>query len=143
MDTEYVRATLEPLLLESVAAFSRGDLDRARQLRVHVAEELIALGFSAAVASRGVCSTWNVKLATHLWEADHVLPVVHGGGGSCGLDNLRTLCRACHTGATASLARVRAKDRHVRAKEKRHAERMALRRAGAQLPLTRWTRGRR
>lgn len=39
----------------------------------------------------------------HLWEADHVQPVVKGGGG-CGLDNLVTLCRACH-GRKTRLAR--------------------------------------
>lgn len=37
-----------------------------------------------------------------LWEMDHVTPVVEGGG-SCGLDNLRTLCRPCHARATATL----------------------------------------
>lgn len=29
------------------------------------------------------------------WEADHIIPVSKGGG-CCGLDNLRTLCRKCH-----------------------------------------------
>lgn len=36
------------------------------------------------------------------WDADHVVPVVEGGG-LCGLDNLRTLCRPCHRGATSAL----------------------------------------
>jgi 5-methylcytosine-specific restriction enzyme A len=36
------------------------------------------------------------------WEMDHITPVVLGGG-LCGLDNLRTLCVACHKGFTASL----------------------------------------
>ncbi len=31
------------------------------------------------------------KLKRRLWEMDHVVPVAEGGG-SCGLDNLRTLC---------------------------------------------------
>lgn len=43
----------------------------------------------------------------HFWEADHKVPVCEGGG-ACGLDNLRTLCRPCHRGATAQLARRRA-----------------------------------
>ncbi len=31
------------------------------------------------------------------WQADHILAVAEGGG-SCGLENLRTLCVPCHTG---------------------------------------------
>jgi 5-methylcytosine-specific restriction protein A len=38
----------------------------------------------------------------HLWQADHIVPVVEGGG-ECGLDNLRTLCTACHKAETAAL----------------------------------------
>jgi 5-methylcytosine-specific restriction enzyme A len=37
-----------------------------------------------------------------LWDADHVVPVAEGGG-QCDLDNLRTLCVACHREATAEL----------------------------------------
>lgn len=37
-----------------------------------------------------------------LWNADHVTPVVEGGG-MCGLDNLRTLCLWCHRGETRKL----------------------------------------
>lgn len=39
-----------------------------------------------------------------LWQADHRIPVAEGGG-SCGLDNLRTLCHWCHTRETAALKR--------------------------------------
>lgn len=46
----------------------------------------------------------------HLWQADHIVPVVEGGG-CCGLDNIRTLCHACHLGATADLAKRRAQQR--------------------------------
>lgn len=42
-----------------------------------------------------------------LWEADHVVPVVEGGG-EAGLDGLRTLCLACHRVETAALAKRRA-----------------------------------
>jgi 5-methylcytosine-specific restriction endonuclease McrA len=42
------------------------------------------------------------------WEVDHIKPVVEGGG-SCGLENLRTLCWECHKLATLALARRRAK----------------------------------
>lgn len=35
------------------------------------------------------------KYSGHLWEMDHIVPV-YKGGGSCGLDNLTTLCLGCH-----------------------------------------------
>lgn len=45
-----------------------------------------------------------------LWEMDHITPVVEGGA-DCGLDNLRTLCWACHLRETAKLAARRAEAR--------------------------------
>lgn len=44
------------------------------------------------------------------WNADHIKPVVEGGG-SCGLDNIRTLCIPCHKRVTAELAARRAEKR--------------------------------
>lgn len=44
-----------------------------------------------------------------LWDADHIVPVVEGGG-ECDLENIRTLCLKCHRAATAEL-RERRKDR--------------------------------
>ena len=38
-----------------------------------------------------------------MWEMDHIIPVVEGGG-CCGLDNLQTLCLPCHKLDTAALA---------------------------------------
>ena len=38
----------------------------------------------------------------HLWAADHIVPVIEGGG-ECGLENIRTLCTMCHKAATAEL----------------------------------------
>ena len=35
-------------------------------------------------------------------EVDHIIPVCEGGG-SCGLENLRTLCRSCHNAETQAL----------------------------------------
>jgi 5-methylcytosine-specific restriction endonuclease McrA len=37
-----------------------------------------------------------------LWDADHIVPVVEGGG-ECDLSNMRTLCARCHRQATAEL----------------------------------------
>lgn len=39
----------------------------------------------------------------HLWQADHIIPVVEGGG-ECGIENYRTLCTACHRKVTKELA---------------------------------------
>ena len=47
-----------------------------------------------------------------LWHADHIVPVVEGGG-ECGLDNLRTLCLRCHKDETRALAARRAKARRT------------------------------
>jgi 5-methylcytosine-specific restriction enzyme A len=50
------------------------------------------------------------SLDRRLWEMDHTLPVVEGGG-SCGLEGLRSLCYRCHRAETAKLARRRAERR--------------------------------
>jgi hypothetical protein len=50
-----------------------------------------------------------------LWDCDHVVPVVEGGG-SCGLDNLRTLCWRCHKGETKKLVARRARRRRTHPK---------------------------
>ncbi len=36
------------------------------------------------------------------WQADHIVPVAEGGG-SCGLNNFRTLCSPCHQSETQKL----------------------------------------
>ena len=43
----------------------------------------------------------------HLWEADHIRAVADGGGES-GLDNMQTLCVACHASKTQEEKRRRA-----------------------------------
>jgi 5-methylcytosine-specific restriction endonuclease McrA len=48
--------------------------------------------------------------ADHYWEADHIIPVIEGGGCS-GPENYRTLCIACHKAETKALARRRAAQR--------------------------------
>lgn len=55
-----------------------------------------ALGFKIEMKGK------HSALVKHLWEMDHIVPVVDGGGG-CGLDNLRTLCTNCHKQETAKL----------------------------------------
>jgi 5-methylcytosine-specific restriction protein A len=39
------------------------------------------------------------RAARPRWEADHIVPVADGGG-ECGLDNYRLLCRPCHVRVT-------------------------------------------
>jgi 5-methylcytosine-specific restriction endonuclease McrA len=51
-----------------------------------------------------------------LWQADHVVPVVEGGG-ECGLEGFRTLCVPCHRVETAALAARRAAARRAIAAE--------------------------
>jgi 5-methylcytosine-specific restriction enzyme A len=46
----------------------------------------------------------HLKLRKSLWDADHIVPVVEGGG-ECDLDNIRTLCLRCHRQATTQLRR--------------------------------------
>lgn len=38
------------------------------------------------------------------WQADHIVPVVEGGG-LCGIENYRTLCTLCHKKATRELVK--------------------------------------
>jgi len=53
------------------------------------------------------CATGH---AGRLWQADHQLAVIDGGG-LCGLDNMRTLCVVCHLDETSRLASRRAAER--------------------------------
>ena len=51
---------------------------------------------------------WGLKPGRRksLWDADHIVPVVEGGG-ECDLENIRTLCLRCHREATAELRKRR------------------------------------
>ena len=53
---------------------------------------------------------WGMKSLNRrsLWDADHILPVVQGGG-ECDLENIRTLCLKCHRKVTSDLRKSRAK----------------------------------
>lgn len=56
--------------------------------------------------------TFGETHSGHQWEADHIIPVVEGGGG-CGPEGYRTLCIACHKKETAALAARRAAKRRT------------------------------
>jgi 5-methylcytosine-specific restriction enzyme A len=47
---------------------------------------------------------WNLGGRKSLWDADHVIPVVEGGG-ECDLSNMRTLCLKCHRTQTLEIRR--------------------------------------
>lgn len=61
------------------------------------------------------CGELGLKPDRHfrsLWEADHIVAVVEGGG-ECGLEGFRTLCLRCHRLETAKLAKRRAEARRA------------------------------
>lgn len=63
----------------------------------------------AVLAAAGVPAS---RFGGALWDADHIVEVVEGGG-ECGLDNYQTLCIPCHRRKTADLARQRAEQRRA------------------------------
>ena len=69
--------------------------DRAAQLAV-----LVRAGFTE------VDLRFRRRGLRPLWEADHIIPVVEGGGGQ-GILNLRTLCLVCHRAETRALMKRR------------------------------------
>ena len=48
-------------------------------------------------SDRAARKVW--RAARPRWEADHIVPVADGGG-ECGLENYRLLCRPCHVRVT-------------------------------------------
>ena len=66
--------------------------------------EYLRLKKSRGEAKQRLLSSWGLKTLTRrsLWDADHVVPVVEGGG-ACDLDNIRTLCLRCHRKVTSEL----------------------------------------
>lgn len=52
----------------------------------------------------------NEPTEGNAWHADHIVPV-YQGGGECKLENMRTLCVACHYDVTAAQCAERRKAR--------------------------------
>ena len=64
----------------------------------------------------------GVDATRSLWNADHFVPVVEGGG-ECDLANMRTMCIPCHKQATRNLMeRRRRLDSHARPPDTSDAE---------------------
>ena len=81
---------------------SINSLNFRQYLLNEIAYELHHLGFTK---TQGKISKHGRRLFANrstLWDMDHIIPVVEGGGG-CGLDNLRTLCIPCHRKVTKKL----------------------------------------
>ena len=82
---------------EVEAPSAHGDsADAAQALGSQLLRWLSTNGFHTATRAAAL-------QAGHFWQSDHINPVAEGGG-SCGLDNLRTLCTPCHAVETARLA---------------------------------------
>jgi 5-methylcytosine-specific restriction protein A len=89
-------------------------------------DTLVAQGIlkrSRGATRQRLLNYWDLVAYTgrSLWEADHIVPVVEGGG-ECDLSNLRTLCLRCHRMATLGLRLRRAEARQL-ARAAEHAER--------------------
>ena len=93
-DCAALEAELRRLGIRSAYTYRHGGTPFLMRNAVAIRELLAAAGFRRR----------------HLWEVDHVLSVVEGGG-LCGLENLRTLCIPCHLAATRELAARRAEER--------------------------------
>jgi 5-methylcytosine-specific restriction enzyme A len=76
---------------------------------IDCAAEWIRLKRARGAARARAWASWGIRSGQRksLWDADHIVPVVEGGG-ECDLSNLRTLCLKCHRQATATLRKNRA-----------------------------------
>jgi 5-methylcytosine-specific restriction endonuclease McrA len=79
--------------------------------RIDCVAELRRLKRLRADRRRAAWAAWGLKPRDRvsLWDADHILAVVEGGG-ECDLSNIRTLCIRCHRSVTEELqARLRSR----------------------------------
>jgi len=74
--------------------------------------ELCRMGYLRVLQQLGIPKNRSIRQRKGVWDADHIVPVVEGGG-LCDESNYRTLCVPCHKVVTAELRRKRAgtKDR--------------------------------
>ena len=82
------------------------DHGRCARCRIDAIEAFGRLRRSRGASRKIMFQYWGLKAITRksLWDADHILPVCEGGG-ECDLENIRTLCLACHRDATHELRR--------------------------------------
>src|SRR5271169_4299589 len=74
--------------------------------RADTTDALLTLKRARGSARLKLLARWGLKRLSRktLWDADHIVPVVEGGG-ECDLQNLRTLCLLCHRQQTLELRR--------------------------------------
>jgi len=90
-------------LRQQVLARDRG---RCALCRIDAVEAFRRLKRARGHSRKVMLDYWGMKSLHRksLWDADHILPVCEGGG-ECDLENIRTLCLACHQDSTHALRR--------------------------------------
>lgn len=64
--------------------------------------KLLSANWALPKSSKALERLLNDPKEGNFWQVDHIRAVAEGGG-SCGMENLRTLCVPCHTRETAQL----------------------------------------
>jgi len=108
-----VRLRRDPMYMQSVLFQRDHGVCAKCGLNGHIARKLaISLGWDDDHRGEGLRKFYMDHLAEiggykcpstprYWWEVDHILPVAQGGG-SCGMENLQTLCYWCHKKKTAA-----------------------------------------
>lgn len=80
------------------------DLGRCAVCAIDTVAALQQLRRSRGARRQQLLQHWAIGACRRrsLWDADHIVPVIEGGG-ECDLENIRTLCLRCHRAATAQL----------------------------------------
>ena len=100
--------------MDTALAILKDDLLHPLLMTIHpmIVATLRAEGWNN-VKLRGRGSFSDAIESSSCWEADHINPVVEGGG-QCGMENYRTLCFICHKKVSAKQAAARAKSRRAK-----------------------------
>ena len=98
---EWKLRTQPAYLREQVLERDRGVCDCCGVDTIAAARKL---RFSRGANRASLHAFWGLRTKSRktLWDADHIVPVVEGGG-ECDLENIRTLCLRCHRMATTQL----------------------------------------
>lgn len=102
---------------EQVALRDRGvckacglDTEKLKSLLYKVRSEKGEPAYSHLISQFALKTGYAFSLDKHFWEMDHIRPV-DWGGGSCDLENLQTLCVACHRTKTRRQRRIKRRGR--------------------------------